>query len=151
MHPHSLTPKATVKESRPLRFPQIPPFSADRQLLFTAQFPSPPTIAEANNLLRQEVSKSSSRRRRMHLEPCSYPLFSVFPRFKVLSSLSTTPSGCRFPKRSHHRDWLEFVDFLSSERRRTTLNSHIMGYWRCNLNIERASNLPRFERRRGVA
>ena len=26
-----------------------------------------------------------------------------------------------------------------------------MGYWRCNLNIERASNLPRFERRRGAS
>ena len=26
-----------------------------------------------------------------------------------------------------------------------------MGYWRCNLNIERASNLPRFGRRRGAS
>ena len=34
---------------------------------------------------------------------------------------------------------------------RTTLNSHIMGYWRCNLNIERPSNLRRFERRRGAS
>ena len=31
------------------------------------------------------------------------------------------------------------------------MNSHIMGYWRCNLNIERASNLPRFGRRRGAS
>ena len=28
---------------------------------------------------------------------------------------------------------------------------HVMGYWRCNLNIGRASNLPRFERRRGAS
>ena len=31
------------------------------------------------------------------------------------------------------------------------MNSHIMGYWRCKLNIERASNLPRFGRRRGAS
>ena len=34
---------------------------------------------------------------------------------------------------------------------RTTLNLHIMGYWRCNLNIERAFNLPRFRRRRSAS
>ena len=28
---------------------------------------------------------------------------------------------------------------------------HVRGYWRCNLNIERASNLSKFRRRRGAS
>jgi hypothetical protein len=35
---------------------------------------------------------------------CQLPQGSGF-----LSSLSTTPSGCRLPKRSHHRRWLEVI------------------------------------------
>ena len=51
VHPHSLTPEQTVNESRLLRFPQVPPFSAPATLLHLPvshrlpQLPKPVTFS----------------------------------------------------------------------------------------------------------
>ena len=118
VHPHSPTPKPTVNESRPLRFPQILPISASATLSRLPVSHRLPQLRKPVTFSNRECRRESSCRGRLHLEPCSYPPFFGLPQDpRFLSSLSTTPSGCRFPKRSHHRRWLEFVDFLGSGRR----------------------------------
>ena len=108
LHPPSLTPKPTAIESRPLRFPQIPPFSAPATLLHLP-------VSHLHRL-RKPVTFSVKRveeSRAAGPNASGTLLVSPFLRLphdsRFLLSLPTTPSGCHFPKRSHHRRWLEFV------------------------------------------
>ena len=80
VHPHLLTPKPTVNDKLTFALPSNSTPLCTGNSFTPPSFPSPPPIAEASNLLRQGVS---SCRGRMHLEPCSYPPFFGFPRFKV--------------------------------------------------------------------
>ena len=80
VHPHSLTPEQTVNESRLLRFPQVPPFSAPATLLHLPvshrlpQLPKPVTFS--NRECRVAGVECMWR-------PARIPLFSASPRFKV--------------------------------------------------------------------
>ena len=89
VHPHSLAPKQTVDESRPLRFPQIPLFSAPATLLHLP-------ISHRLLQLRMPVT-FSDRECRVAGAECTWSpaLFSASPRFKV--SLKPLNDALRLP------------------------------------------------------
>ena len=106
VHTHSLT-----HGSRRLRFPKILPFPPPPTVLHLPVSYRLPRVRKPVTVSDRESRRESSSRGRMH------PCFG-FPKIQDFSQASQpTPSGCRFPRRSHHRRWLEFVDFLGSERR----------------------------------
>ena len=80
VHPHSPTPKPTVNESRRLRFPQIPPFSAPATLL---ELP----VSHRLPGLRKPLIFSDRESRVAGAEyiwnPARIPPFLASPRFKV--------------------------------------------------------------------
>ena len=92
VHPHSLAPKQTVDESRPLRFPQIPLFSAPATLLHLP-------ISHRLLQLRMPVTFSDRECRvagaKCILNPARIPLVSASPRFKV--SLKRLSDALRLP------------------------------------------------------
>ena len=118
VHAHSFTPKPTVNESRSLRFPKILPFPPPPPLLHLPVSYRLPRVRKPGTVSDRESRRESSSRGRMHLEPCSYPLVSASPRFKV----SLKPPNRRPQLAASQRGptivagWSLYVDFLSSER-----------------------------------
>ena len=83
VHPHSPTPKPPDNESRPLRFPQIPPLAAPATLLHLPvshrlpQLPKPVTFSDRESR-RVRVGGAECM-----WNPACIPLLSASPRLKV--------------------------------------------------------------------
>ena len=119
VHPHSPTPEPTVNESRPLRFPQTPPFSAPATLLHLPVSHRLIGVRKPVIFSDRKSRRESSCRDRMHPEPCSYPLFFGFPKIQGFSQASQRRSQVAVFQRGPTTvvaGWSLYVDFLSSER-----------------------------------
>ena len=99
VHPHSLTPKPTVIESRPFR--QIPPFSAPATLLHLPVSHRLPQLRKPVTFSVKRVEESRVAGAECIWNPARIPLFSASPRFKVflkpLNDVLTLPFSKEVP------------------------------------------------------
>ena len=114
LHPHSLTPKLTVNGSRPLRFPQILPFSAPETLLHLSVSHRLPQLRKPVTFSDRECRVTGAG---MHLEPFSYPPRFGFSQIQGFSQASQRRLQVAVFQRGTTIvvGWSLYGDFLSSE------------------------------------